>query len=199
MDYSKGKIYCLKSCQTNDIYYGSTADTLYKRLSCHKRDYKAYLKGIYHYVSSYEIVKYNDCYIELFENYPCLNRDELRQREGEIIKSNKCVNKCIPGRTNKEYCEDNKDKIAEHKKQYREDNKKQFAEQKKEYYEDNKNTIIEKTKAYYEKNKDTILEKLKEKFECECGGKFTHQNKSTHLKTVKHQNYEIANNSHTPP
>ena len=76
------------------------------------------------------------------------------------------MNKNIPGRTDKQYYNDNKNKIVDYQKEYRESNK-------------------VKIKAYYETNK----EKLKEKFDCECGGKYTHNHKSHHLKTTKHQNY----------
>jgi hypothetical protein len=56
---------------------------------------------------------------------------------------------------------------------------------KKEYYQDNKNEISQRHKQYYQDNK----EKQQKRHECECGGKYTHANKSIHLKTKKHQNY----------
>jgi hypothetical protein len=40
-------------------------------------------------------------------------------------------------------------------------------------------------KEWYEKNR----EKLKEKVDCECGGKYTKQHLSRHIKTIKHQNF----------
>jgi len=56
---------------------------------------------------------------------------------------------------------------------------------KKEYYQDNKNELNQRHKQYYQDNK----EKQQKRHECECGGKYTHANKSIHLKTKKHQNY----------
>ena len=47
----------------------------------------------------------------------------------------------------------------------------------------------DKKKAY----RDTNKEKINEKFDCKCGGKFTHQNKSHHIKTKKHQNFLNSN------
>ena len=34
-----------------------------------------------------------NCKVELNENYPCENRDELLKREGHHTKANECVNK----------------------------------------------------------------------------------------------------------
>jgi predicted GIY-YIG superfamily endonuclease len=44
----------------------------------------------------------------------------------------------------------------------------------------------ESDKAYYELNKEKIHEMKSEKFTCECGGKCTRVNKSTHFKSSKH-------------
>jgi hypothetical protein len=51
----------------------------------------------------------------------------------------------------------------------------------KQHYEENK----EHKKKYRENNKQKICEK----FDCECGGRFTHGDKSKHFKTQKHQKY----------
>jgi hypothetical protein len=45
----------------------------------------------------------------------------------------------------------------------------------------------ESNQVYYQKNKVSRNEKAKEKFNCECGGKFTLCNKYRHLKSKKHQ------------
>ncbi|MEG7772332.1 hypothetical protein U2088_15460, partial [Listeria monocytogenes] len=88
----------------------------------------------YHYVSSYEIVKFDDCYIELVELFPCGSKIELQKREGEIIRqTEKCVNKRIDGRTRAEYNQDNKKENLERCKAYREKNKKTIAIHQKEY------------------------------------------------------------------
>ena len=150
MDYKNGKIYAIRSHQTDEIYIGSTTQPLSKRISSHKSGYKRYLDGLCNSVTSFKILQYDDAYIELFEEYPCDNKIMLNKREGEIIRQNNCVNKCIAGQTNKEYREQNKDKI----KEYREQNKDKIKDYNKEYKEQNKDKIKEYIKEYYEQNKD---------------------------------------------
>ena len=127
INYQNSKIYTIRSHQTDKIYIGSTCNELRKRLYQHKQDYKRFLKNKYHIVSSFEILKYDDCFIELYEKYPCSDKMELHKREGEIIRSLDCVNKLIPARTKKEG--------------------------KKEYYQKNKEKVLKRQKEYYEKKK----------------------------------------------
>ena len=68
------------------------------------------------------------------------------------------MNKKVPLRTKKEWCEDNKEIIRDKGKLYYEDNKDKIAE----YQKENKDAIKEKHKIYYEKNKAKFLERAKE-------------------------------------
>jgi hypothetical protein len=54
------------------------------------------------------------------------------------------VNKQVPGRTDKEYRKDNKEKITVYKKQHYEKNKEKNMEKSKKYREDNKKEMNEK-------------------------------------------------------
>ena len=105
VNYNKSKIYCIKSHQTNLVYYGSTTQLLCTRMAKHKDQCKRYLAGTKNYITSYEIIKYEDAYIQLLENYPCDSREELNARERYYIENNDCSNKYIPGRSKKEYRE----------------------------------------------------------------------------------------------
>jgi hypothetical protein len=51
---------------------------------------------------------------------------ELDKREGEYIRNNNCINRCIAGRTQKEYYEENKEKILEQRKNINKITKKKF-------------------------------------------------------------------------
>jgi hypothetical protein len=170
VNYENGKIYKIVCNITGLIYVGSTAEILLSnRLARHRTDYRNYLNGKYHYVSSFEILKNDKYEIILLQTYPCNNKYELKARERFYIESLNCVNKNIPNRTYKEWLEDNKDKIAEYHKQYKEQNKDTIKEYKniynKQYYNENKNDIIEKNKEYYENNKEQILEQRREYYE----------------------------------
>jgi hypothetical protein len=148
-NYQNGKIYAIKSYQTELIYIGSTIRPLSQRLGKHRDNYKKNGK-----TSSKEILKYPDYYIELIELFPCNSKEELIKREGYFIKQNIniCVNCYIPGRTIKEYYIDNKEQFKEQHKQYYIDNKVHINEQKKQYRLNNKEQINEKSKEYYINN-----------------------------------------------
>ena len=150
MEFQHGKIYTIRSYQTNRYYIGSTNHkTLAQRLGKHRGNYKEYLNNTRRYVSSYEILKYNDYYIELLELYPCNTKDELHRREGELIRQFKSdvVNIIIPGNRTIE-------QRLEQMKQYRLDNIEQIKEQKKQYRLDN---IVH------------IKEQMRQPIICNCG------------------------------
>ena len=90
-DYSLGKIYKITSSRTNKVYVGSTTRELKDRFREHKNDYKRYLNDKFHFISSFEIMIFQDCKIELIEN--CSTKNELQNREDYWIKKEKSVNK----------------------------------------------------------------------------------------------------------
>jgi hypothetical protein len=158
--YQNGKIYTIKSSQTNKYYIGSTiAKNLGTRLNGHKSTYNSYLKGHGNNMTSYEIIGLGAAYIELLEVFPCNSKLELQKREGELIQEHKlnCVNKNIAGRTQIEYRADNFETIKEIKKKYRINNKEKINERKKEIRLANKEKIKEQRKQYRLKN----IEKFK--------------------------------------
>lgn len=107
-DYKNGKIYALRVPGIDDIYIGSTCETLSRRFSNHKSKYLDFINGKYRFTTSFLLLGFEDCYIELIKNFPCDSKEELNKKEGEIIrKTNKCINKRIESRTKKEYNEDN--------------------------------------------------------------------------------------------
>jgi hypothetical protein len=156
MHFSNAKIYKIVSDLTDKIYIGSTCSPLNKRLYQHKT--------IYNRSKSIEIIKLGDSRIELIEEFPCSRREELNVREGYHIKLNKdiCVNKCIAGRTLKEYYNDNKEQIIEKQTQYNQANKDIICKYQKEYQkgykELHKDKLKEYRKEYYNTHKDKIAE-----------------------------------------
>jgi hypothetical protein len=155
--YKNGKIYTIR--YRNDdalIYVGSTVVPLCKRWSQHKTDSK---KGknenrqLYIKMNETDI---NDWYIELYEDCSYERREQLLQREGQVIREIGTLNMIISGRTNKEWFEENKTHVKEYKKEYH-----------KEYKEDNK-------------------EYIKEKILCECGCSIYRNNIARHKQTRNH-------------
>lgn len=173
-DYSEGKIYSIRTHQTDEIYYGSTTQPLSYRFNDHKSNYKRYLKYETNYVSSFEVLKYNDAYIELVENYPCENREQLSKREGEIIRSNECVNKRIEGRTLEEWHTDNMETTKE---------------RIKNYYNKNRDKILQYQTKYRETKGDKIEARQKTKKVCECGTEVSKRHFSRHLQSIHHKEY----------
>ena len=115
-------IYKIKSLQTDKIYIGSTKKTLEKRLSEHKSKYKIWIKdNTKNYLTSFEILKFNDYQIELIETCVYVDNAEKLKKEGYHIKLNIviCVNKVIAGRTKTEYNVDNYERCSEQKREWR--------------------------------------------------------------------------------
>ena len=165
--YNDAKIYKIYSLIDDSIcYVGSTCNKkLCQRMAGHKSQYKRWKSNKCGKNTVYDIFDQfglENCIIELIENYPCNNKDELNKKEGGYIRQLNCINKRIEGRTQKEYYESNKDRLLEQKKEYYESNKDRLLEHQKEYYESNKDRLLENAKEYYECNKDRI----KEYYEC---------------------------------
>jgi len=72
---------------------------------------------------------------------------------------------------------------------YYQSHKEKIAENMKEYYNDNKEKINKQRKEYHKEYRKLNIGKLKDKHECECGGKYTCNDKSRHFKTKKHIKY----------
>ena len=153
--YKNGKIYTIRYKNDNRlIYVGSTVQPLYKRFCTHKSDSRDPKKENYLLYQKFSETDINDWYIELYEDCPCERREQLMQREGQVIREIGTLNKRIEGRTDKEWREDNKTHIKEYKKEYQETNKEKI----KEYNETNKGKKKEYNKQYKEANKEKINE-----------------------------------------
>ncbi len=183
MNYANAKIYRLWSPSTDLNYIGSTCTELRKRLHEHKCHYKRYTDGKRGYISSFEVVKQGDCRIVLVEAKACNDKLEMLRLEAHHIRNNDCVNKVInPGalllagrqQYNAEWYQNNRDAIRA---------------QTKEYYQNNRDAIRAQTKEYYQNNRDAIRARQDTPNECECGGRYTRNNKTHHKKTTLHRLY----------
>jgi hypothetical protein len=115
-DLSQNKIYKIQSMNNPElVYYGHTCQTLARRFGHHKSNHNK--------SSSKQIIDKGDAIILLVEDYPCLNINEARAREGYYILNNPCVNKNVAGRTMKQYYVDNKPNKLEYQNEYNKINK----------------------------------------------------------------------------
>ena len=197
----KGRIYRILDNTNGNVYYGSTTQEINKRLIHHKTNYIRYLDGKYGYTTSFGIIKNNDYNFELVEEKYLETKRDLHERERYYIENFDCVNKNVPCRTNKEWRNDNKEKVKDYKTdyhiknkekikkrdaEYNANNKEEISKQKAEYYIKNKEEILEKRKEYQADNKDKISKTKNTIVVCECGSKITHGVMARHLRTAKH-------------
>ena len=113
-DYNQSKIYRIECNITNEVYYGSTTQKyLCDRLSSHKYDRKC---------SAINIIDRGNFTCKIIEEFNCNSKQELKERESYYIRNNLCINKQVPGRTQEEWYQDNREKMKQKSKDYREKN-----------------------------------------------------------------------------
>ena len=163
-----GFVYKLVSKDINvkECYVGSTGN-ITKRKNCHKSACNNVKKRSYNY-RVYQYIRANSG----FENWDIIVLETVQYNEKYELKAHErrhmetigaTLNSATPNRTQAEWCEDNAEYVQQQHKQYYQDNAKK------------------------------LKQKANQKHECECGGKYTHQNKERHAKTKKHMAY-IENN-----
>lgn len=181
-DYSNGKIYRILNTIDDDCYIGSTTQPLSKRMAKHRRDMSNSSKKhrpLYTKMLEYGADKF---YIELVEDYPCENVEQLCKREGELIRQLGTLNVEVAGRSKVEYRAECKDRIKE---------------QNHKFYTNNKEKILERNKEYKNQNSDHWKEWACTKYNCECGGKYTNSSKAEHMKSQRHIKFVEEGVSHT--
>jgi hypothetical protein len=177
-----GRIYKIYCNETGECYYGSTEETLSRRLAEHRKGFKEWKDGKRRLTTSFRIIERGNFTISLMEESDFENKYYMKTRERHYIENFECVNKNVPNRTQKEWREAN----PEHIKEYRQSNREKILGQNKNKYQANKEQIKEKSKESYYANKEKILERMKQKITCECGSVICKGDNSKHLKTKKH-------------
>ena len=172
VNYANGKIYKLVNNVDDEIYIGSTCNTLTKR----KNDHKSMSKSkpnmrVYQHLIQ---IGWDNVEIVLIENHSCINMDELHRIERFWIDELKPkLNKYIPTRTIEEWYDDNKEVISQKRKEYQQKNKEVIAQtyvnnkevilhKMKQYRQNNKQLIAERKKQYRQNNKEVIFERNKQ-------------------------------------
>lgn len=165
-NYQNGKIYCIRSHQTDKVYVGSTTVSLSRRMSNHRADYKLKKKGgKIRNKTSFELLELGDAYIELVENFPCNSKEELEKREGFYIRKENCVNKQIAGGCN-----------TEEKNQNR------------------KNTLKKYRKNNPKKIRESYMKCVSKKIICSCGSQMNLSSLWRHKKSPTHRDRILSTN-----
>ena len=183
--YSNGKIYSVRNIIDDDVYIGSTCSSLSQRMVKHRSDSKRLKMRLY---DKMQEIGVDNFYIELVEEHPSDNIEQLRRREGELIRLMGTLNKRIDGRTQSEYYQDNR----ERKLQYMADNRDYFLQKHREYNESHREEMRAKGNARYQAgDKQEIYQKAKAWksviCDCACGGKYTRAHKAEHEQSRRHR------------
>lgn len=199
VNYKLGKIYKIVSPSHPEVppYFGSTCDTLSRRMSGHRKNFNANKS-----TSSKSLMCFDDAVILLVEEFPCDNIEQLRAREGQImLEAIERSNIRIAGRTSDEYKAYENKRNKERHRLYNVEHKEDILLKKKQYYQEHKDELKishakynfehkERLKEYkahwYQEHKEESALTSSIKITCECGSVYAQGHKSRHLKTVKH-------------
>jgi hypothetical protein len=162
-NYQDSVIYKIYSHCCDDEYIGSTTQNLRVRLGQHKRDFKRWKNDKKSkYYTSFKLLEQDHFDIIEVAKAPCNSKQELARIEGEYIKNTNCVNKNIAGRTDKEWRQDNREKLKKKAREYRQNNSQKIREKDRKYQQINKDKIKQQKKKYYQDNKQYLKDKFKQ-------------------------------------
>lgn len=174
-NYQDGQIYTIR-CRTDNtlIYVGSTTMTLARRLAYHRECGKRNNTKFYTTVNN----NWDDWYIELYEVFPCENKQELCKREGEIIREIGTLNSKISGITQQESNKLSYDKHKEARQEqariYREEHKEEIVLAHKLYHQNHREERLEVSRQYNIDNNEKRKEykkKYREEHKAEISAK----------------------------
>ena len=182
--YQSGKIYKVIDNSYTQCYIGSTTEGLSLRMTRHRDDYRKWKNGnrerVCSIASLFDEFGVENCKIELVEDFPCENREQLRKREGYHIQNTECINKNIAGRTLKEWKQDHKEAQAEYNASYRQEHREKVLQGMREWRQKN----IERKRAYERERVTCTI----------CSVTFVRSHRPAHNRTAKHKH---AAHSHT--
>lgn len=179
------KIYCLDESK-KDFYIGSTSN-LNSRMSYHRYNSQYLTKNtkFYNYIKdnggwnnfNYEV-------LEVFDNCDSKKKIQIEREFYEKLKPTLNTNKV--GRTQKEYRDDNKEKLTNYTNDYNKKNRERINKRNRENYNKYKSTRQVYHKKYNEAHKEQIKSLQSYQLTCLCGCKVQRSYLRRHLKSGKH-------------
>ena len=197
LDYSQGKIYKLTNSVDDEIYIGSTVQSLVSRLGMHRN--AAALKGNVRVYAHLNGVGWNNVSIELIEAFVCDCKEDLERREGFWQRQLKpSLNTNMAGRTRAEYNRDNIDYLRAVRKAYHTAHPAFYASSAKGDREtcecgaviahgDRARHLSSKIHAAWasEQGKQAMADTI----DCGCGRQYSRRHASRHVDSKTHQRW----------
>ena len=165
-------IYKLYNPACDYVYVGSTRNMTVRK-KCHKSNCNNVNNPKYNY-KVYKTIRENDGWSNWYM-IPIEVMDNVTKLTAEIREDYYRVD--LNASMNSKRATRGDITIEEYKKNYN-----------RQYNFHNKNYF----KQYRIDNKETLAAKATQKYDCKCGGKYTHQHKARHIKTLKHQAYLLS-------
>ena len=183
------KIVC-NDLTITDAYVGHTTNFISRKsshkASCNNIDDKAHGHKLYKVIL--ENGGWDNWSMIQIEKCQCSNGNEARTRERHWYELlNAKLNAVCPITS--------KEEKTEGMKLYYENNKEAILKRIHEYGQENKDLIATKNKIYRQKNELKIKELKSVICQCDCGVSYTQAHKQRHLRSKKHINSTIDNNS----
>ena len=193
VNYSKGLVYklCCNDTNITDIYVGSTTNFI-RRKCGHKSDCcnetsKEHNRYVYRFIRQHG--GWSNWSMVLIREYPDItNKKQLVKKERKYIdRLNATLNKVIPGRTDKEYYNDNHEDILEYHKNYYIKHADRIKKYQKDYNKQNFEYVKGRRKEYHKLYREANRQRICEKIECDCGCFISRANLAIHKKSNKHK------------
>jgi len=186
-DYKNGKIYKITNKVNELIYIGSTVQNLNYRFSSHISAWK-YNKNTSKLYNAFSEIGIENFNIVLIENFPCVNKRQLEERETYYIQLYDSVEKGYNQGWAKT-TEERKQALKKiNKKRFNENNKEYIKEYNHENYPKYRNRILEYQKEYRGKNIEKIKIYRSKKTHCNvCNMDYNWAHRIRHEKTKRHQ------------
>ena len=157
--YMNAKIYKILNSSNDDVYVGSTIQSLSQRMAKHRSSIKH--KPHYRLYQHMQKFGVDTFYIELIENYPCRSKDELRAKEGEWIRRIGTLNDKVAGRSGKDWYNEHREEHSAKCKEYRQNNLEAVKEKAKQFRLNNIDKIREYDKQRYEGRKEGVKARVR--------------------------------------
>ena len=152
----QGKIYKIINNIDNDIYIGSTINSLHLRFVIHRLMSKYTKTKHLLLYRKMNLLGVDNFKIELLDEITCNDKKDLKTLEGKYILEYGTLNVRMAGRNNKDSRKANYIKNRLQQLQKQSEYNKNHKQEKKEYYQANRDEILKKQKLNYLKKKEAI-------------------------------------------